>query len=446
MFPPGLFGWIALALLFLALGVAFGNAVLLTGAVFVLLTVMIATSLTPPTGIVVERRLPRVICWAGDTLDVERRLTAQSGVGPIFVHDVLPPEIEVAGGNNLRVVWKWPGVMATDLSYQVRFPKRGEYTFPETTWESRAPFGTGRGRSGAAGATVAVVVAPRIRGITRLNEVRATTKKSLYQDDIAQAGVSSNEFRQLRPYLPGDPIKSINWKASARGSTGDNMPLVNELEPEGKKAVWIFLDIANYMDVGTPLSNPMENTIEAAGSLAQFYLSQGSTLGAYAYNSSGSGGELLSPDSGQKQFRRLTQLLAGLKPGLPQHDLLKSVEWCKSFLLRLQPEVFIITRVDIHYPRPGEPTESLDRFTAAINRLAALRARSRRRGRVRVVHVSPREVYADSSLAMPGANLAQWETRPLAASLRKSGAAVMEWVPAREHFITVLVRHMDTFR
>ena len=59
------------------------------------------------------------------------------------------------------------------------------------------------------------------------------------------------------------------------------------------------MDMADYMDIGTPVSSPLENTIEAAGTLAQYYVSQGSTLGAYAYNTQG-GGELLSPDSGQK--------------------------------------------------------------------------------------------------------------------------------------------------
>ena len=445
MFPPALPSWIGLSLLFLVLGLALGNLVLLTGAVFVLITVLIATSLPPPSEILIERRLPRVVCWAGDTLEVERRLTVASGVGPIFVHDALPPEVEVADGNNLRIFWKWPGRKTADLSYRVRFPKRGKFTLQDTTWESQATFGTGRGRSGTGGPAIDVSVAPRIRGITRLNEVRAATKRSRYQDDLAQAGVSSAEFRELRPYLPGDPIKSINWKASARGSRGDNLPLVNELEPEGRKAVWIFLDVADYMDVGTPLVNPMENTVEAAGSLAQFYLSRGSTLGAYAYNSYG-GGELLSPESGRKQFRRLTQLLAGLKSGAPQQDLLQSVEWCKGFLFRLQPEVFVITRLDVHYPRPGETSESLERFTTAITRLTALRTRSRRQGRVRVVHVSPRELHAASPLSFPGVGLDQWETRPLVADLRRAGAAVIEWDPAREDFIVVLVRHMDAYR
>ena len=124
----------------------------------------------------------------------------------------------------------------------------------------------------------------------------------------------------------------------------------------------MFLDMATYMDVGAPVSSPLENTVEASGTLAQYYLSKGCTLGAYAYNTSGGTGELLSPEAGAKQFNRLMRMLTGLRSGDPQEDLIRAVEWCKDFLFQLRPEVFIITRLDVHYSRPGETAESFERF------------------------------------------------------------------------------------
>ena len=446
MFPNSLMTWVGLALVFLAVGLAFGNLILLTGAVFLLLTVLIIASLQPPSGVQLVRRVPRAVCWAGDSVRVDRQLIAARGIGPIFVYDALPPEAEVEEGNNLRVVWKWAGERTFDVSYRVGFPKRGEFSLPASTWESQAPLGVRKSRTERVGGAVDISVVPRIRGITRLNEARVMTKQTRYQDDLAQTGISNSEFRELRPYAPGDPIKLINWKASSRGSRSDNLPLVNELEPEGRKAVWIFLDAASYMDVGTPLDNPMENTVEAAGSLAQFYLSRGSTIGAYAYNSYSGGGELLSPDAGQKQFRRLTQMLTGLKSGPARHDLVQSVEWCKGFLLRLQPEVFIITRLDVYYPRPGEGREYLERLTSAVRKLTAYRSRQRRSARVRVVHVNPRETTVDPDSPFGSVDLASWESRSLASDLRRAGAAVIDWNPAQEDFIAALVRHMNVYR
>ncbi len=445
MITPALLSWTWLSLLLLVAGLFLGNVILLAAAVFLFVAVLTAGGVRPPGDVVIERGLPRVICWVGDSLVVQRRLTAKGGLGAIRVVDPLPPEATVIDGNNFHVVWKWPGETTVDLSYTIAFAKRGEYALPETVWESQAPLGAGRGESGRAGPELGLLVAPRTSDISRLNSVRALTRSTMLQDDISQIRSSGEEFRELRPYQPGDPIKSINWKATARTGEAADVPLVNELEPEGRKAVWIFLDMASYMDVGTAVSSPVENTIEAAGTLAQFYVSQGSTLGAYAYNSLG-GGELLSPDSGQKQFRRLTRMFAGLTPGPPEQDLLRSVEWCKSFLFRLRPQVFIITRLDAHYPRPGDDTDQLDRLTTAVTRLTALRARSRRGGRVRVIHVHPPAEQQVGESPVETVDMARWETRATMTALQQAGAAVMDWDPSGERFITTLVRHMDRYQ
>ena len=441
-YQPSQLSWIAVALVFLVLGLVLGNVVLLAGAVFALVVALVSTALPPPSGIVVTRSLAKVACWVGDTLTVERWLTARGGIGPIFVHDDLPPEARVVSGSNLRVVWKWPGSHATDISYEVQFSKRGMFTLEETGWESRAPFGVNQGASGSSGPAYQVSVVPRIRGITRLNSVRGVGRYGRYMGDLARTGAATDDFRELRPYLPGDPFKRINWKASARGTRADNLPLVNDVEPETRKGVWIFLDMADYMDVGVPLSNPLENTVEASGTLAQYYLAQGSTLGAYAYNSYDGRGVLLTPEAGKRQFNRLIQMLAGLRPGPPEEGLLQAVERCKSFLFRLQPAVYVITRLDVHYMRPGDAAGSFDRFRSAVTRLASPGTLSGRYSPVRVVHVDPQESAEESQ----GLGLSRWETRLVARELRDAGASVIEWEPAKEEFTSVLVRHVEAHR
>ena len=439
---PSLFVWIGISLVILFVGLVFGNVVFLTGAVFVLLVVLLAAALPPPSCKTIERTLPRVSCWAGDSLLVSRKITLTGGVGFAFVHDSLPAEARIVEDSNLRVLWKWPGTMSVDVSYRVQFPKRGQFTLEETTWESHAPFGINRRISGIGGTPIEVSVVPRIRSIMRLNHARVATKISRHQDQMAQLGVGTNEFRELRPYETGDPLNRINWKATARAHRSDNLPLVNELDPEAQKSVWIFLDIADYMDVGTPFSNPLEHTLEASGSLAQYYLTRGSTLGAFAYNSSTGSGELLTPDSGRKQFQRLVRMLSRLKSGPPQQDLLQAVEWCKSLLFRLRPEVFIITRLDVLYARPDEPMPSLGRFKAAVDRLISLRSRSRRFSKVRVVHVSPQEQDSDYR----DLGLIKWELMRVAEELRNGGADVIDWHPENEEFVVALVRHMGAYR
>ncbi|MYC02876.1 MAG: DUF58 domain-containing protein [Chloroflexi bacterium] len=439
---PSQLSWIAAALLLLVAGLVLGNVVLLAGAVFVLVTALMSTTLRPPNGVDVTRSPDTVTRWVGETLAVERRLTARAGIGAIFVHDELPAEAELVSGSNLRVVWKWPGSHRADISYKVRFPRRGTFALPQTSWDARAPFGVSWSATGSAGGEIQVSVVPRIRSIARLNALRTPTRSNSFGNNRSTTGADSDEFRELRPYQPGDPFNRINWKASARGTRTDNLPIVNELYPEAKRGAWIFLDTATYMDVGSPLSNPLEHSVEASGALAQYYLGRGSTVGAYAFNSLDGRGGLLTPDSGRTQFRRLVQMLAGLKPGASQEDLLQATERCKSFLLRLQPDVFVITRLDVQYDRPGETSASLERFKTAIRRLVSLGAAANRRNRVCVVHVSPPQ----SAEFAPGLRWSGWEAQLIAAEVARASARVIEWEPEAEEFASVLLRYVTTDR
>ncbi len=435
---PSQLSWIAASMTLLVAGLVLGNPVMLTGAVFVLFTALLSTTLTPPTDVVVTRSVATATCWIGDTLTVERHLTVRRGIGTVFVYDDLPAEAELVSGSNLRVVWKWRGSLAADLTYQVRFARRGSFTLDETAWEARAPLGVDWTASGCSDAKIVVSAVPRIRSVARLSTLRMPTKQGRFSEDVAKVGETSDEFRELRPYQQGDPFNRINWKASARGVLADDRPFVNDMYPEAKRNVWIFLDTADYMDVGLPLASPLENTVEASGALAQYYLGRGSTLGAYAYNTSDGQGGLLAPESGRSQFRRLVQMLVGLRAGSPHHDLLQAAERCKSFLLRMHPDVFVITRLDVHYDRPGEEREGFERFVTAIERLVTLGAAANRRARVRVVNIAP---YVPEE-ASPGLHWTGWETQVIASEVRNTGASVMEWEPAREEFASVLMQHV----
>ena len=91
---------------------------------------------------------------------------------------------------------------------------------------------------------------------------------------------------------------------------------------------------------------------------------------------------------------------------------------------------------------PGEAAGSLDRFKTAVQRLTALRTHSRQSGGVRVVHVNPQETPSESQ----GLGLARLEAQVVARGLRDAGADIIEWEPAREEFMSVLVRHIAVFR
>ena len=284
---------------------------------------------------------------------------------------------------------------------------------------------------------------PDIRGLTagqhrRRRKGTFSGQESNFQRGPGPCWYVPTDFIDLRRYTPGDTIRSINWKASARNADGRNELLVNRYEPEGRKATWIFLDCAGYMEVGTSLTSPMEHAIEAVNTLAWFYLSRGYTLGAYAYNSPGG---FLFPDEGMRQFDRLTEMLLSVRAGGESEDLLQAVERCKSFLLRLRPETFLVSRLDVHYPRQGESAESLDRFATGVRRLSAWKSRSSAVGATKVVDVSP-QAYLPPEPPLEGQalSLMRWEAQPPSKALRGAGATVLHWNPLQEEFSKVLLR------
>jgi len=421
-----------------------GSMVLLSAAVFILMLTLANLLLKPPSGITTERSVSRTTCWVGELVEVRRRITVPRGIGSLFVQDTLPEEMLVEEGNNFRVIWKWPWKKSCDLSYRLRCPKRGRFNIEETIWESETPMGFRNRVQGNCGPILHISVVPRLEGIRRVKATRAMAVSPFPHADPAHIGVSATDFLDLRPYSSGDPIKTINWKASARLAGSGQPLLVNKYEPEGRKAIWLFLDGAPYMEVGTSLSNPMEHAIEATSSLGQFFLSRGYTLGAYIYNNPAGA---LPPDVGQEQFNRLSQLLLTLRTGVRDQDLPAAVEWCKKFLFRLHPLTFIITRLDAQLSTSTSDSSSFRGLLNAVQRLAAVGPHSRKKIPVCVVSIEGSMfLRQDDPLEKHATELMRWESHPLLGILRRTGASVLEWNPSREEFAAVLLRHLRLTR
>ncbi|HET9557910.1 MAG TPA: DUF58 domain-containing protein, partial [Actinomycetota bacterium] len=108
------------------------------------------------------------------------------------------------------------------------------------------------------------------------------------------------EFADLRPFLPGDRPRSVNWRATAR--RGDLM--VNQRHPERATDVILFLD--SFLDVRGPTGSTLDQAVGAAASLAAAYLRQRDRVGLVAF---GGFVQWLQPGSGQGGLYRLLDTL-----------------------------------------------------------------------------------------------------------------------------------------
>jgi uncharacterized protein (DUF58 family) len=134
------------------------------------------------------------------------------------------------------------------ITYQLRPTKRGEYQFGALNIYAASPLGLVRRRF-RYGAATTVPVYPSFL------QMRQYELLALH-DRLTEVGVKrirrvghSLEFEQIRPYVPGDDPRSINWKATARraGTGAADSLVVNHYQDERAQQVYCLIDKGRVM-------------------------------------------------------------------------------------------------------------------------------------------------------------------------------------------------------
>jgi uncharacterized protein (DUF58 family) len=141
-------------------------------------------------------------------------------------------------------------------------------------------------------------VYPRGEALRRL--LRPLQTHAFAGNQVPRARGEGIEFADLRPFVPGDRVRRVNWRATARRAE----PWVNESHPERNSDIVIFLDTfaeARREDLST-----LDLAVEAAASLAAHYLREKDRVGLVAF-----GGILnwLTVSSGAVQLYRVLDSL-----------------------------------------------------------------------------------------------------------------------------------------
>jgi uncharacterized protein (DUF58 family) len=118
------------------------------------------------------------------------------------------------------------------------------------------------------------------------------------------------ELAELRPFSPGDDLRRINWRASAR--SGDLV--VNELHPERNATVILLLDA--FADLGSP-RNGLDHALRAAVALAGRHLARRDRVGLLVV---GAGLRWLRPGSGTLQLHRIVDTLLEIRAVPPRRE------------------------------------------------------------------------------------------------------------------------------
>jgi uncharacterized protein (DUF58 family) len=132
--------------------------------------------------------------------------------------------------------------------------------------------------------------------------------------EVARVKGDGVEYADIRDFVPGDRVRSINWRASARRQG----LVVNERHPERNTDVVLFLD--SFADVRAGGRSVLEEAVRAAAALGARYLERRDRVGLVGF-----GGVLrwLQPGMGASQRYRLieTMIETGVEPTYTWRDV-----------------------------------------------------------------------------------------------------------------------------
>lgn len=219
--------------------------------------------------------------------------------------DLLPPSARLEEGKP-SVLGQLPSGATVELNYTLT-GERGSYRFEGIQATSGDRLGLFQKQKLLA-ASGQFLVLPEV---TRLRRVEIRPRQTrVYSGQIpARQGGPGVEFFGVREYQPGDPLRWVNGRASARYP--DSL-FINEFEQERVADVGLILDARHQSDAGGVEGSLFEHSIRATATLADAFLSAGNRVGLFIY---GAYLDWTLPGFGKVQRQRILQALARAELG-----------------------------------------------------------------------------------------------------------------------------------
>ena len=223
-------------------------------------------------------------------------------------------------------------------------------------------------------------------------------------NEVARPKGEGLEFADLRAFAPGDRVRSINWRASARTLGAGGELVVNDRHPERNADVILFLD--TFADARTGTRSTLDLAVRVTATLATRYLERRDRVGLVSF-----GGSLqwLMPGMGETQRYRIVDALL-------ESEIVFSYAWKDASVIparTLPPQALILA-----------VTPLLD--DRAIEALADLRSR---RYDLAILEVSPVGFAAPGPTEVDRLAHRLWLLRreELRARYERLGVAVATW-------------------
>jgi uncharacterized protein (DUF58 family) len=234
----------------------------------------------------------------GDETTIRVVLEAASPVDRVDVYLQLPEGVVATGGTN-PVSLRLRAGERRELELPVRCVRWGGHLLGPAYARAADPLGFLRWE------TVAPT-RPQLRAYPREEVLRRVVTPAETQvftgNELARRKGEGIEFADLRAWTPGDAVKRVNWRASAR--RGDGELLVNETHPDRNTDVVLFVD--SFAEARQHGEGTLDLSVRATAALADAYVRRRDRVGLIGF-----GGILrwLLPGSGTVQLYRIVDAL-----------------------------------------------------------------------------------------------------------------------------------------
>ena len=336
----------------------------------------------------------------------------------VIIRDVLPQYLKIVRGET-SILLNLPPKSTAELSYTVR-GDRGYYRFREIRVKTGDALGLYT-REKTFISPGHIFILPET---WKLKNFFIQPRQTLIYSGVIpsrQAG-SGVEFYGVRSYQTGDPLRRINWKASARHL---ETYYSNEFQQERVADVRLILDARRRSDVQSSEGSLFEHSISATAALAQYLLINGNRVGLLIY---GKYLDLTHPGYGKIQYERILRALARAQVG--DSPIFERLDYLPDRFLPIQAQIILVT------PLLKEDTASL----------LKLRARGHQ-----VMVISPNPILSESKGLSPdnalelGSRLASLERRLVESKLHRAGISYLNW-PVDKHLDQVLQLTVNRLR
>ncbi len=217
----------------------------------------------------------------------------------VSVIDELPVQFQL---RNQRFETKMKGRGNATIQYKLRPVERGEYEFGKIILLIRSGLGI-LIKKIAVGDNATVAVYPSFNQMRKYELLARTAENNEFGSKRVRKVGSSMEFEQIKEYVSGDDIRTINWKATARRSG----LMVNHYTDERSQQVFCLVDKGRLMKMPFEQLTLLDYAINATLVLSKVCLNKQDRIGLMTF--SNKFGSLLAADRKPIQMENILQAL-----------------------------------------------------------------------------------------------------------------------------------------